>query len=193
MNKDIENLNELEDMKSMWLNLNQRVASLEEENRNLARDVIRKKHKSSLDDLKTRYRVFIIIEILMLVWVPLFILNNPFSVEKYRLAAAYYWAIFFAGEVGIDYYLYLRVKSIDVLNQSISEVTKAASQTWKIHKLAIIIGFPVAIGAVILFGLVINANEFALYGMFLGFVAGILIGIRQLLKFKEDYRNLSTE
>lgn len=184
---ETDNIKEFEEMKEMWLELNKRVSILEEENRSLAKNVRENNFKSSKDRLVTRYKKFIILESLMVIFFPLIIFNNPEGVEKYRWITFSYWIFFFLMEAGIDFYLMTRIEKLDLYNTPISEIANEAGQIWRIHKLAIIVGLPIAIGAIILFALFVNANEFVLAGMAVGGVIGALIGIRQLLKFKSDY------
>lgn len=186
-------MEELHDIKAMWKDLNNRVTVLEEENRRLARKVTTERYMSSVGNLIRRYRRFIFLELIMLLFIPLMIYNNPLSVEKYRLVTTIYWCGFFLIEIGIDFYLLIRVKDMDLNNYSVSKIARMASQNWKFHKIAIMIGLPLAIGALVLFALAMDANDFVIYGMFLGFVIGLVIGIRQLLKFRNEYRLLSTE
>lgn len=183
-------MEELQDMKAMWSELNNRVTILEEENRRLARKVIRKNYQSYTSSLERRYKRFIFLGLIMALFVPLMIFENPECVDKYKPVTMIYWGVFFLLEASVDFYLMMRVKDIDVNNYSVSQVAKSAARIWKIHKLAIICGIPGAIGAIILFALVMNANEFVIYGMFCGFIIGLVIGIRQLLKFRNDYKLL---
>lgn len=183
----------LDDMKTMWLELNSKISALEEENRKLARKVVSLNYKTAREKLIRKYTAFIFVASLMILYTLAFITFNPMIVEKYKIATTIYWIIFFTFEAGIDLYLRQRVKNIDIYNSSISEIAHQAATNWKIHKLAIIIGLPLAIGAVILFALSLNADLFMIYGMIVGGLVGLIIGIFQLIKFYEYYRLLQSK
>lgn len=185
-------MEDFDKMKDMWLELNERISSLEEANRQLARKVMNDNFKTAQEKLVHKYSLFIIISVVMIFYMLFFVLFNPFVVEKYKLATIIYWSLFFLFEAGMDTYLRYRVKKIDIYNSSVREIAYQASQNWKLHKLAIVIGVPLAIGAVILFGLLLNADRFLIYGMILGGIVGFLIGLRQLRKFYENYRFLQS-
>lgn len=185
-------MDELENMKSMWIELNQRISTLEEENRRLARKVMNDSMKSSQEKLIKKYNTFIIIELVVLLIMPLYLLKSPLLVDKYRILTAIYWAFFFLLEVGVDLYLRERVRTIDLYTSTVSVISRQAAQNWKFHKIAVIVGLPIAIGACVLFGLTIGANELAIYGMIVGGLVGLVIGINQLIKFRQYYYKLQS-
>lgn len=182
----------LEDMKSMWSALNDRISFLEEENRKLARRAMTNKYKTAREKLISKYKKFIFIETVMILYVWVFIGFNPETVDKYRLPTLIYWSLFFLAEIGIDYYLMERVREIDIYTSPVKEITQMAASNWRIHKLAIFIGLPIAFGAIILFGLAMDANEFVIYGMVAGAIVGLIIGFSQLRRFMSYYRQLKT-
>lgn len=183
-------MDELDNMKAIWLELNERITALEAENRRLARKVVNEKYKSAREKLIRKYNGFIIVEIIMIFYMFAFIWFNPMVVEKYRIITAVYWSVFFLFEVAIDSYLKQGVKNIDIYTSSVSEISAMAAKNWKIHKLAIIIGLPIALGACVLFALALDANEFVIYGMILGGLVGLAIGLFQLKKFMQYYHLL---
>lgn len=183
-------MNELEDMKTLWSDLNRRVAVLEEENNRLAMKVAKNDYKSAKEKLISKYKKFIFLEGIMILWVWLFIGFNEEVVEKYRGITLIYWTLFFILEIGIDYYLMEKIKEIDIYTSSIRKISEQAARNWRIHKIAIIFGIPLAFGAIILFGLAMNANTFMIYGMIVGGLVGLLIGFLQLRRFMTYYRQL---
>lgn len=186
------NINGFDDMKEMWLELNHRIAHLEEENRRLSREAITSKYKSTGQRLVRRYKSFIILEGLTLLLVVVFLLTCPILVEKYKIACILYWIIFFAGEMAFDIFLLWRVENMD-LNGPVSEIAKMAASNWKYQKLGIVLGLPAAIGAAVLYALTLGANFEIIIGMIIGGLIGAFIGVFQLMKFKKDYRYLQTE
>lgn len=185
-------MTDLEEMKELWVDLNNRMSILEEDNRKLAREVKNNKFKTAKERLIKKYNAFIIVEIIMIFYVFLFVGFNPMIADKYRTVTLIYWTLFFLIEASFDIYLRERVRNLDIYYSNISEISAQAARNWKIHKIGVLIGLPLAIGAVILFGLAMEANKFVIYGMILGGVIGLLIGLRQLLKFSNYYRLLQS-
>ncbi|MCH5234025.1 MAG: hypothetical protein J1E16_01930 [Muribaculaceae bacterium] len=186
-------MEELEDMKQMWLDLNNRLAVLEEENRRLAKKVMNEKYKTAQDRLVRKYRIFIIVACVMIIYSYCLIYMNPMVVEKYRLLTTIYLMCLFALCAATDTYLLINVKDLDIYGSNMKEVTRIAARNWKIHKLFLAVGLPVAIGAVVLMALALEANSFTILGMIVGGVVGFMIGIYQLLKFRNYYRLFQTD
>lgn len=180
----------IDDMKIMWQALNDRLDHLENENRMLMHRIMKSDHNTARERLQSKYFGFIVIECIMIIFITLFLIFNPLVNEKYRIATLIYWDVFFLLEIGFDTFLLVRLKRIDIYTASLKEVAKRAAENWKLHKLGIIIGLPLAFGAIILFALALNANEFTIYGMIVGGIIGAAIGLNQLLKFKNNYKLL---
>lgn len=185
-------MEELDKMKIMWAELNNRISVLEEDNRILARKIVNQNLKTSQEKLVNKYTAFIILSLIMAFYMPVFVLLNPLLVEKFKVVTVVYWSVFFLIEAGIDIYLRFQVSKIDIYNSSVREIALQAANNWKLHKLAIFIGLPFAFGAIVLFGLLLDADIFVILCMFMGAVIGGLIGLKQLKKFYEDYRFLQT-
>ena len=161
-------MDNLEDMKALWVDLNNRITALEEENRRMARDLSQSRRQNAQERLVKKYKMFIIVAFIMIFYTLFFIGFNNMVVEKYRLITMIYWILFFAFEAGVDFYLMQKVKGIDIYNSPVSRIAKQARENWRLHKIAIMVGLPLAIGAVILFGLLLNADRFVIYGMIAG-------------------------
>lgn len=183
-------MDDINEMKRMWLDLNQRFSALEEENRSLAQKIVNGKLKTVQEKLIKKYTLFIMLGILMIVYIFLFFLNNPMMIEKYKWITLSYWTAFFLFEISIDLYLRKQLKDIDIYNSSVKEISARATKNWKIHKLAVAIGLPLAFGAIILLGFSMNANKYLFLGMIVGVIIGLSIGLLQLKKFYKNYRRL---
>lgn len=183
-------INDIEEMKTIWQEINMRLGNLEEENRRLARKVMTSDFKSARSKLISKYSAFIFLEAVMIFFMSSFIYFNPEVSETYRWPAIIYWSLFFLGELAVDFYLLQKVREIDIYESTINEISQIAASNWKIHKFAIIIGLPMAIGAVIIFALAMNADRFVIMGMIVGGFIGLLIGGFQLMKFMKYYRLL---
>lgn len=185
-------MDELEKMKALWSELNDKVAALENENRVLARKITNEKYISAKDRLVRKYSFFIVLEVWMILFTFAFVLWNPLIVERYRIATFIYLTFFFLAEGILDFYLRQRILKIDIYHSTVKEISNQAAYNWKLHKLAIIAGVPIAIGAIILLALALNANESTFYGMIVGGIVGACIGLFQLKRFYQNYKLLQT-
>lgn len=183
----------IEDFKMMWQELNQRISSLENDNKKLIRQIRESNYKSTQEKLVRKYWCFIGIEIIMIVFMSFFFLYNPLLIEKYRIPALIYWIVFFIIEALFDLYLLFQIKGIDIYTSPIKEVAARSAANWKLHKIGIVTGLPLAFGAILLFALAVDANQFTILGMIFGGVIGFIIGIYQLIKFKNYYKLLQVK
>ena len=183
----------LDDIKEMWLNMNERIRNLEDENKKLAERIMRVDYHSVQEKLIRKYIAFIIVEAVMIVFTTLFFIYNPYINEQYRMITLVYWNLFFLMEVMFDGYLMLQIRKIDVCSATLREVAARAASNWRLHKIGIIIGLPFAFGAILLLALAINADEFVIYGMITGGIIGSIIGIVQLLKFRNYYKMMQID
>ena len=185
-------MEDLEYMKEMWVDLNNRLTSLEEENRRFAKRIMEDKYRNAQEKLIRKYRIFIIIASVMMIYSFCIVYLNPLVNDKYRLVTTIYWIAFFAIEIGLDSYLLYKVKDIDLYEANVREITIMAKNNWKFHKIGVIIGLPLAFGAIILLALAMDADSFMILGMLVGGIVGFLIGFRQLMRFRDYYRLLQT-
>lgn len=183
----------LDDIKLIWQDLNDRLSHLEAENKALMNKVKQSNYITARDKLVKKYYAFIFLEIIMIIFMSFFLIFNPYVNEKYRIGALVYWDLFFIMEIAIDTYLLMQIQSIDIYNSPITEVARRAARNWKFHKLAIVIGLPLAFGAIIIFALALDANEYTIFGMIVGGVVGAIIGGSQLLKIKKYYKRLQVD
>lgn len=186
-------MDNIEDFKIMWQELNQRISCLENDNKYLIRQIRETKYKSTQEKLVRKYWAFIVVELIMIIFMSFFFLFNPLLIEKYRIPALIYWVIFFIIEALFDLFLLFRIKDIDIYNSTINEVAERSATNWKLHKIGIVLGLPLACGAILLFALAVDANQFTIFGMIFGGVIGFLIGIYQLIKFKNYYKLLQVK
>lgn len=181
----MDNINNLEDMKSMWIELNNRISFLEEDNRKLAAQIRNDRYKTVQNRLINKYIKFIWLEAIFAILMPVFIVFN--GNEKFKVITTIYWFCFFVIALAFDYYLLSNVRLMDLNNASVSEIVKLSSKNWKLHKLWIIIGMPVAVGACILYALALDADMVVIVGMIAGGVVGLIIGLTQFFKIRHNY------
>ena len=183
----------IEDIKSMWINLNNRLNKIESDNIRLATEIKKNKYKSFQEKLINKYCKFIILESLMAFIFPLIIISNPSVNNIYRLPTIIYWVIFFVASLLFDLYLMLQVKNIDLNNYCVSKVAQISFRNWKLHKLWIIIALPFAFGAIYLFALCLKFEPYVLLGIACGGCIGLAIGIKELFKFHSYYKSLYSD
>ena len=180
----------IEDFKIMWQDLDQRLSHLENENKKLVQNIMQTNYKTTQEKLVKKYSCFIAVEAIMICFISFFFIFNPLVNEKYRIITLIYWDVFFLIEVLFDFYLLYQVKELNIYTSTIKEVAKKAAENWKLHKIGIAVGLPLAFGAILLFALAVNANEYTIFGMIVGGIIGLTIGIYQLIKFKNYYKML---
>lgn len=186
-------MDDLENMKTMWIELENRLSFLEKENRRMAREVMSNKYKTIQEKLIAKYRLFAIVSGIMIIYSLFFIGFNPEIVEKYRFITLLYWIGFFLFEGSADIYLMFRLDKLDIYHSSVKDISDYAAQNWKLHKIALFIGIPLAIGALVLLLLALDADLFIISGMITGGLVGAAIGLTQLKKFMRYYKLLQTK
>lgn len=183
----------IDDIKTLWNGLNSRLERLEEENKRLARHITTSNMHTAQQKLMTRYLRFIAVEAIMIVFVVLFFLGNPFINDNYRVWLLIAWLIFFLVELALDLYLYINIKEIDIYRESVSSVAARARHIWRVHKIGVLCGIPLAIGVVALFLLSMDADRYMVLGVACGAFVGCLIGLREFLKFRKSFRDLQQQ
>ena len=186
-------MNNIDDMMAMWKEMDNKLSSLVEENRMLANEIKKNKVRSNQEKLGRKYRAFIIMEAVCIPLIFLLLGVNPEVVEKYRWPTLIYFVCFFLLEICIDGYLLCKLNNIDIYNESIVEISRKAKANWKTHKIAVLIGIPIAIGAVVLFCLAMGGNEAPIYGIFFGGAIGLGIGLNEFFKFMKNYKEMSSD
>lgn len=184
-------MNNIDDMMVLWKEMDGKLSALVEENRRLADEIKKNKLRSSREKLTRKYRSFIIMEAVCIPLMFILLGVNPLVINAYRWPALIYFVCFFLMEIGIDGYLLYKLSSIDIYNDSIVDISKQARANWKIHKIAVLIGIPVAIGAVVLFCMAMGGNISVLWGVFVGGAIGLGIGLNEFFKFMKNYKSMS--
>lgn len=181
----------IDDMMIIWKDMDSKLTVLVEENRRLADEIHKNKIRSSQEKLMRKYRAFIIAEAVCIPLVFLGLAVNPLVADQYRWPALIYFICFFLLEIGVDSYLLYKLSNIDIYNDSITEISRRAKANWKTHKIAVLIGIPLAIGAVSLFCLALGGNMSLLWGVLIGGAIGLGIGLNEFVKFMKNYKALS--
>ena len=183
----------IDDMMTAWKEMDKKLSTIAIENQRLMDEIKKNKLLSNHEKLARRYRLFIIFEAAFLPLIILLFCTFPFSDSPFKLPAMIYFVCFFIMEIGFDSFLLYKLNDIDIYNDSISEISHKAKANWKLHKIMVLIGIPVAIVAVILFCLAFNFDPSMLRGVLVGASIGIVIGLNEFFKFMKNYRSMSWE
>lgn len=186
-------MNNIEDMMLMWKEMDNKLSSLMEENKRLVDEIKKNKILSSQERLARKYRAFIIMEAACIPLIFVALGLNPIVVNHLRWPAVIYFICFFLLEIIIDGYLLYKLNCIDIYNDSIIDISRQARTNWKIHKIAVLIGIPIAIGAVLLVFLAMGGDMAMLWGLVVGGAIGFGIGLNEFFKFMKNYKAMSAE
>lgn len=186
-------MNNIDEMMVIWKEMDCKLSSLVQENRRLADEIQKNKLKSSQEKLMRKYRTFIIMEAVCIPLMFLILGVNPIVVNQFRWPALIYFICFFLLEIGIDGYLLYKLNSIDIYSDTIIDISCKARANWKVHKIAVMVGIPVAIGAVVLFCLAMDFNTSMLLGICIGGAIGLGIGLNEFFKFMKNYKAMSSK
>ena len=145
--------------------------------------------QTSLNRLETRYKRFSIIAFLMIfigflyIWAPLFD-----SSIRYILGVV--MMFYFMLCSCMDYYLYSRIKNINIYQMTTSEVLQKIITTRKLHFIFMSILLPIGVGIIVLITFAFPDNREIVWGVIAGAIIGLGIGLMKLMDFLRDYRNL---
>lgn len=154
--------------------------------------IINDKRKTALQSLAQRYRWFSNIALLFLVAVPMNLLNLHLCPDlKARLLIVIWFCCFFIISSVMDRWLYHGIKGIDVVSMSVSEVVEKALYYRKWHLRFIFMLLPLALGCLGIMAYVID-DIYVRLGMLTGFLVGVGVGLRHLLKFLADYKSITS-
>lgn len=189
-------INDLDQLKEMWSDLNRRVERLENQTLEEGRKVASGKITTAREDLATRYKRFMIIGFVMGVFFPLFLIMSPTDffpdgTVKY-VASALFFSYFITAAV-MDSYLYNEVRSMDLAMMTVSQVIHKARTLKRRHHIFMIILIPFAVITLAVFAIPLFDDPFIIAGMITGGVVGLCIGLRQYFRMMRDYREMMRE
>lgn len=189
-------INDLDQLKEMWSDLNRRVERLENQTLEEGRKVTSGKITTACEDLATRYKRFMIIGFVMGVFFPLFLIMSPTDffpdgTIKY-VASALFFSYFITAAI-MDSYLYNEVRSMDLAMMTVSQVIHKARTLKRRHHIFMIILIPFAVITLAVFAIPLLDDPFIIAGMITGGVVGLCIGLRQYFRMMRDYREMMRE
>lgn len=172
-----------EEMKSTW-------ESLSFGNSPSMNDPEISRRLTSLDRLAKRYQRFSRIGLVMVIvsfsWV-----GNMAILAHYRLAVSIVFMAFFGVCSVFDHWLYGKIKEIDCYRMTVREVAMRAMMCRKRHLQFVMAGVPCAIAVVGFMVYAAGGDAYFLAGIVCGAIIGLCIGIRELMRFMADYRDLT--
>ncbi len=189
-------INDLDQLKEMWSDLNRRVERLENQTLEEGRKVASGKITTAREDLATRYKRFMIIGFVMGIFFPLFLIMSPTDffpdgTMKY-VASALFFSYFITAAV-MDSFLYNEVRSMDLAMMTVSQVIHKARTLKRRHHIFMIILIPFAVITLAVFAIPLLDDPFIIAGMITGGVVGLCIGLRQYFRMMRDYREMMRE
>lgn len=148
------------------------------------------KRTSSLDLLMRNYRRF---AILALICIP-----GGFSfyqlIQRGEILVSPAVLILFVAAMAfsacVDFYLYSRLKEIDPLSMSVSEVADRARNCRRVHLFSQLVLLPLVLGFIIAVA-VASTTVYLRWGLICGAIVGMFIGFGKWLEIMRNYRSLT--
>ena len=178
-----------EEMKAAWESTARRLESLEQRYEGVFDSELFRERRTALDNLAIRYKNFSRVSLIM-TGVSLLYMGAGIIPEQLRVIVCIYMMFFFALAGSIDWWLYKRVKSINVVTMSAEEVAGEARRCKKTHLWSIALLLPMALGLIWIISMAFNFEKWTMIAIAAGFLLGVTIGIRQFISFMADYRLL---
>ena len=156
--------------------------------------IINGKRRTALDNLAERYRRFSVIALTLILlsftWIfnPNMFPDNP----RLRIAVGVSFAVYALIGSVMDRWLYLGIRSIDVVAMPVSEVIRKALFYRKRHLQFIAVLLPIVLTIIAVMAWSMDNLYFRL-GILFGLIAGIAIGLHHLFAFLADYRTIISE
>lgn len=181
-----------EEMIQAWKDTNRRLEKLEREmGHGDRRGPLMQKRRTALDDLARRYKTFAIIG---MIFIPvMFAFYNRLFPEVANKWTAWLFCVYFGTVSCMDWWLFSKVRSIDVVGMNAEEVARRAAYCKKRHHLFMAILIPMMLIVMIFFIYSIRMDYVLIQGAVIGACFGIYGGIRQYRNFMADYRMLIGE
>lgn len=155
-------------------------------------EIMQNRRITAISRLMRRYHRFSNVALVMILWC-LVVFFTPIFPQEYRLSLALSFGIYFLTVSIMDYWLYNGLKSIDCAEMSVREVAYKATFYRKRHLQFVAILLPLAI-ALVTFMIWVSTNDPAMIaGTIVGTLLGLAVGTRELLKFMNDYRDLTRD
>lgn len=192
---NIENSDNLNELKEMWNELNNRLSRLEEATIEEGRRVSRENIRSAQEDLAMTYKRFTIIGFTMAAIMPIMfgvpdsIFNYP--TMTYRVIVSLSMCAYFLTCALMDFYLFRRVNDMDLAVMPVSVIRETALRLKKKHHIFMMILIPIAICVLFLMTYPIISEIWI--AVLVGAVVGLAIGLSMYFKMMNDYKQILAE
>lgn len=189
-------LNNLDDMKRQWQDANAPLDSMTDETLRLGRRALLRRG-SAQEKLAAQYRRMIVLAaVALLMWITM-VFAGDIVLPQWRVAVVAGAALFFITAGGIDLYLLCAVRRIDIASWPVNDVAVEGRRLLRCHKLSVLLLLPMALALITLFVFTLDATgderRWLLYGITVGAVIGLSVGVVILLRFLRLYRSLSDD
>lgn len=145
----------------------------------------REKSSTALDELKSQYRRFCVIAFVFGV-IQLFVMQPILPFWGRILVGGYF---FIAGLM--DLYLWEGLKTIDVVDMSVTEVARKAVHYRRMHHIFQLILIPLAVGCLVAFCISFSDIPAMITGIICGCALGLACGLRLYFRIMRNYRTLT--
>lgn len=179
----------IDQLKEEWTRTSLRMAELEKTNMQLTDELRQSKRTPSLVRLKSIYLRMAFISLVMIAISPMFFYYGfgHHLLNGVTMPIFLWQALFLISFIG-DTTLYFRVKKIDLSSMGVEEVAQRAKSCRKFHLICQAVMIPIAIS--FLWVLYLDASSDARFGMFIGGVVGLAVGLHKWLQIMRSYRTL---
>ena len=156
--------------------------------------IINGKRRTALENLAERYRRFSNLALILILLSFSWIFNPDMfpGNQGLRIAVGVSFAVYALIASIMDRWLYKGIQSIDIVVMPVSEVVRKALFYRKRHLQFIVILLPVVLSIIAVMAWSMDNLYFRL-GIVVGFIAGVAIGVRQLLAFLADYLDITSD
>lgn len=152
-------------------------------------DLMNGRRRTALQRLAERYKRFSRLGLLMCLWSVCYMFADVFP-ARFRLGLCLFMLIYFGTVSCMDHWLYQGVRSIDCVTMTVREVVDKALFYRKRHLQFVAILILPAAAFIAMLAYAMSYNNYAIGGVVIGGVTGLIVGSRQLMNFMADYRTL---
>ncbi|MDE6084771.1 MAG: hypothetical protein K2G40_00005 [Muribaculaceae bacterium] len=180
---------ELEELKKSWQSQSARIDRLENENARLRRKVEGSRINGSRGKLLRTYRVLCIVSLVMM---PFCIMSFPrLDIPSYLTVV---FAIFFAQATLVNFYVYMRIREIDITKVSVKDALEMVISLTRLRQRLRLLEMVLALPVIVLFFLALYQNDsYGLIGGIFGGVIGGIVGLKKEFEIRGLLRSMQSD
>ncbi len=190
---EIRNIDELEELRQKWEDVNRRLERLEKGTVDEGRRVCSRNVRTAKDDLARRYKRFMFVELVMSV-----VVLCQFGAMTHRGIGNEFWLIcstiafpiFFLVAFVMDLHLYNALSRMDLSVMTVKEVVSEARTLKRRHHIFQAVLIPFVLICLGCMAMAFVNDDYVLAGMATGGAVGLAIGLKQYLDMMKDYREM---